>query len=300
MKDDSVARRDFLKQTAAVTVAAGLTAACRSASAEEHAMPKLKKAIQWGNLPKGLSDVDKCKLAKNCGWDGIEGHPMADLDAARQLGETARAQGVPFHSICYGGWGAPFSDPDPAVTAKGLKEFETALRSAKALGVEAVLLVPAVVNEQVSYDMAYANSQKHIREVLPLAQELGIIIAVENVWNKFLLSPLEFARYVDEFDSPYLRAYFDVGNVVAYGWSEQWIRILDRRIAKVHLKDFKRTGGHCGDWKPLREGDVKWPVVRQALNEVGYTGWVTTEVGGGDEAFLKDLAQRVDKIIAGT
>ena len=304
MKNHSIGRRDFLKRTAAATGVAGLVKAAAAASAEapsstEVSMPMLNKALQWGNLPKELSDGDKLKMAKRCGWDGIEAYPMADLDAAQRLGETARAEGLVIHSVTYGGWGAPMSDPDPAVIEKGLKEIENGLRSTKAMGADTMLLVPAVVNEKVTYDGAYERSQQNIRRLLPLAQELGIIIGVENVWNKFLLSPLEFARYVDEFESPWLRAYFDVGNVVAYGWPEQWIRILNKRIVKVHLKDFKRTGGHAGEWKALREGDVDWPEVRRALDEVGYAGWVTTEVGGGDEAFLKDLAGRVDKIIAG-
>jgi L-ribulose-5-phosphate 3-epimerase len=212
-----------------------------------------------------------------------------------QRGDLARQAGVPIHSIVRGGWDAPFSDPDPKVIEKGLAGMETALRSAKALGADTVLLVPAIVNEDVSYAQAYERSQTHIKKLLPLAEELSVVIAVENVWNKFLLSPLEFARYVDEFESPWLKAYFDIGNVILFGYSQDWIRTLGKRIVKIHLKDFKRRGY---EWTNLLDGDVNWPQVRRALDEISYDGYLTTELRGGDEAYLTDLAQRVDRFFA--
>jgi len=136
--------------------------------------------------------------------------------------------------------------------------------------------------------------------VLPLAAELKVVVAVEEVWNKFLLSPLEFARYVDEMASPWLKAYFDVGNVVFYGYPQDWIRTLGPRIAKVHLKDFQldRPGGRFV-WKNLGEGDVDWIEVRKAFADIGYEGYMTTEIAGGDAAYLKDVALRVDRFLAG-
>jgi hexulose-6-phosphate isomerase len=294
MKDNTMQRRSFLKYAATATIATGLLSQPIIAQAEKKEA-RLRKALQIGMLPKNLSDADKFKLAKECGFNGIEGRPMKDLEAAQKLGKLAREAGVPIHSIVYGGWGAPFSDPDPKVIEKGLAGMETALRSAKALGAETVLLVPAVVTETVSYGDAYKRSQQHIRELLPLAEQLEIIIAVENVWNKFLLSPLEFARYVDEFESPWLRAYFDVGNVIIYGYSQDWIRTLGKRIVKIHLKDFKRKGYQ---WTNLLEGDVNWKQVRRALDEVGYDGYLTPELRGGDKAYLTDLSERIDRIIA--
>jgi hexulose-6-phosphate isomerase len=175
--------------------------------------------------------------------------------------------------------------------------MKVSLQNAKDFGATAVLLVPAVVSPDIMYRDAYARSQKQIRELIPQAQELGVIIAVENVWNKFLLSPLEFARYVDEFESPFVRAYFDVGNVVLFGFPQDWIRTLGPRIAKIHLKDFKSD---TKQFVPLREGSVNWPEVRKALAEIGYDGWLTTELDGGDEKYLRDVSARVDKIIAGT
>jgi L-ribulose-5-phosphate 3-epimerase len=294
MKDSKMERRSFLKYATTATIATGLL--CRPIATQAgNKNTKIRKALQIGMLPKNLSDADRFKLAKECGFEGIEGSPMEDLDAARKLGTLAREAGVPIHSIVYGGWGAPFSDPDPKVIEKGLAGMETALRSAKALGAETVLLVPAIVTETVSYGDAYKRSQEHIRKLLPLAEKLSIIIAVENVWNKFLLSPLEFARYVDEFESPWLRAYFDVGNVILFGYSQDWIRTLGKRIVKIHLKDFKRKDYQ---WTNLLEGDVNWKQVRLALDEVGYDGFLTTELNGGDKSYLTDLSERIDRIIA--
>ena len=292
MKGNTIARRDFLKTAAAAAVATGLAGSFPARAAE--AAPK--KALQLGMLPKGLPDAEKFKLAKACGFEGIEGYPMGDLDAAKKLGDAARAAGTPIHSVTYGGWGAPMSSEDPATIEKGLKEIEAALRSGKAMGADTVLLVPAIVNDKTSYDAAYERSQKNIRKILPLAEELKMVIAVENVWNNFLLSPLEFARYVDEFNNPWLKAYFDVGNVVVFGWPEQWIRILGKRIVKIHLKDFKKEPR---EWVNLRDGSVNWPEVRKALAEVGYAGYLTPELAGGDEAYLRDLSARIDKILTG-
>ncbi len=294
MKKEIMGRRSFLRYAAAVTAGTSVLGESGFARSRQKGA-KLRKALQLGMLPKKLPDAEKFKLAKKCGFDGIEASPMKDLDAARRLGRLARQAGVPIHSIVYGGWGAPFSDPDPKVIEKGLTGMETALRSAKALGADVVLLVPAVVNENVSYTQAYKRSQRHIRKLLPLAEELGVVIAVENVWNKFLLSPLEFARYVDEFDSPWLKAYFDVGNVIIYGYAQDWIRTLGKRIVKIHLKDFKRRGYQ---WTNLLEGDVNWPQVRRALDQIGYDGFLTPELRGGNEAYLTDLAGRIDRIFA--
>ena len=162
--------------------------------------------------------------------------------------------------------------------------------------------MPAVVNKQISYADAYTRSQAEIRKVLPLAEELQVKIALENVWNNFLLSPLEYAQYIDAFDSPWIGAYFDVGNIVNYGWPEHWIRTLGHRILKLDIKEFSRQKRDDeGLWKgfgvELGEGDCDWPAVNQALNDIGYSGWATAEIRGGDTARLKDIAMRMDRIL---
>ncbi|MEK7994418.1 MAG: twin-arginine translocation signal domain-containing protein, partial [Planctomycetota bacterium] len=133
MKEKAMERRDFLRYAAAAAAVTVLPGRATPSHAGQTSA-KLHKALQFGMLPKNLSDAEKCKLAKKCGFEGIEGSPMEDLNAATQLGKQAKEAGVPIHSIVYGGWDAPFSDPDPKVIDKGLAEMETALRSAKALG----------------------------------------------------------------------------------------------------------------------------------------------------------------------
>jgi hexulose-6-phosphate isomerase len=200
-------------------------------------------------------------------------------------------------------WEAPLSSADPEVVRRSVRGMETSLRNAALWGADAVLLVPAVVDAATPYREAYTRSQRVIREqLLPKAAEHKVIIAVEEVWNKFLLSPLEFARYVDEFDSPWLKAYFDVGNVVLFAFPQDWIRTLGSRIVKVHIKDFaldRRNGKFT--WVNLGEGDIDWPEVRRALGEIKYAGYVTTELSGGDATlmYLKDVSARLDKILAG-
>jgi len=293
MKKEIMRRRSFLRYAAVVTAGTGLLGESGFARSSQKGA-KLRKALQLGMLPKKLPDAEKFKLAKKCGFNGIEASPMKDLDAARRLGRLARQAGVPIHSIVYGWW-PPFPGPDMAVVKKSIASMENALRCANAMGADAVLLVPTRVTETFRYADAYKRSQRYIRELIPMAEEMRVIIAIENVWNKFLLSPLEFAQYVDELDSPWVQAYFDVGNVIIYGYAQHWLRTLGKRTVKIHLKDFKRRGY---EWTNLLDGDVNWPQVRRALDEIGYDGFLTTELRGGDEAYLTDLAKRIDRIFA--
>jgi L-ribulose-5-phosphate 3-epimerase len=190
------------------------------------------------------------------------------------------------------------------VRAVGVRGLEQALQDAKAYGATSVLLVPAVVNKQVSYNDAYTRSQIEIRKVLPMAQELGVKIAVENVWNHFLMSPLEAARYIDEFESPAIGWHFDIGNVITFGWPAQWIAILGKRIQKLHIKEYSlakrdKTGPSSGFDVKFLEGDNDWPSVMKALDEIGYQGWGIAEQPGADSPEgLKDLSDRMTKIFA--
>jgi hexulose-6-phosphate isomerase len=254
-------------------------------------------------LPEKLSIADRFKLAADAGFEAVEAYTTEDPKTAEEIKKAAEDAKIRITSVMnQAHWEFPLSSNDPAVAKKSMDGMKTSLHNAKLWGAEAVLLVPAVVNPQTRYQDAYTRSQKHIRELLPLAAELKVIIAVEEVWNKFLLSPLEFARYVDEFRSPWVRAYFDVGNVVLYGYPQDWIRTLGKRIVKVHLKDFKMGKG----WKPitaefvnLGDGDVNWPEVRAALGEVGYSGTVTAELDEGDLAYLTDVRKRIDRLVLG-
>ena len=265
-----------------------------SQSSSKQAVPQLKKAVILGMLPGSLSLDDRFKLAHDLGFDGIEVPPVTDPAEIKAMRYAADKAGVAIHSIIFGGWQVPFSTPDEKAAADGIEGLSAALAGAKELGADGLLLVPGVVNAETRYIDCYQRSQKHIRQLIPTAEKLSVRILIENVWNNFLLSPLEFARYIDEFKSPWVQAYFDVGNVIAFGWSEDWIRTLGHRIKKIHLKDFKRGPR---EWVNLLDGDVNWPEVRKSLAEVGYNGYLTAELPGGDEKYLRDLSKRMDKII---
>src|SRR6266446_2217121 len=261
-----------------------------------------RKAVLISMLPKDLPSAARFKAARAARFDAIEMQTIARGDEAAELRDAAIKTGLRIHSVMNADhWRFPLSSRERTAVSSSVAGMETSLRNAALWGADAVLLVPAVVDATTSYRDAWTRSQRAIRErLLPLARERKVIVAVEEVWNKFLLSPLEFARYVDELDSPWLKAYFDVGNVVFYGYPQDWIRALGSRIAKVHLKDFllDRPNGRFA-WTNIGDGDIDWREVRRAFEEVGYRGYFTTEVAGGDGAYLKDLAGRVDRFLSG-
>jgi hexulose-6-phosphate isomerase len=259
---------------------------------------ELKKALEFSMLPGGLSIEDRFKLARDLGFAGVEAGTIDDPKIVAQMREAADKSGVRIHSVMnMVHWKYPLSSGDPAVVKKSVAGMVTSLHNAKAFGADTVLLVPGVVNAETSYMDAWARSTAVIRQqLIPVAAETGFVIALEEVWNKFLLSPPEFARYVDQFKSKWVRAYFDVGNIVAYGYPQDWIRTLGNRIAKVHLKDFD-AGKH--KFVPLLEGSIDWKAVRQALLDVGYAGFLTAELPGGDEKYLRDVSERMSRIIEG-
>jgi len=287
-------RRSFINT--GLTAAAAVALAGRSV-AQEANKKVWRKAVCLGMLPD-MEFRQRMELARKCGFDGVEVYPTGDLAAAAEQRKIAEGAGIALHSVMADGWSNPLSSADPEVRKRGQDGLRGALRSAQAYGADAVLMVPGVVNAETRYVDAYDRSQASIREVIPQAEEVGVVIAVEDVWNNFLLSPREFALYVSEFESPWVAAYFDVGNIVKFGWSEDWVLTLGKHIRRIHLKDYKRG---TGSFVNLRDGDVNWPKVTAALKEVGYPedGWFTCELDGGDEAYLTDVAARVDAIFRG-
>ena len=303
-------RRTFLKSVAAVAAAPGLGAALGAqqgaAQPAQGGASGIRKSTLISMLPRNLSYQARFQLAKDCGFEGVEMRTITRDEEAAEIKEAAVKTGLKIHSVMNADhWEAPLSSADPEVVRRSVRGMETSLRNAALWGADAVLLVPAVVDAATSYRDAYTRSQRIIREqLLPKAAEHKVVIAVEEVWNKFLLSPIEFAKYVDEFDSPWVKAYFDVGNVVLFAFPQDWIRTLGSRIVKVHLKDFtmiRKESRYA--FVNLGEGDIDWPEVRKALGEIKYAGYVTTELSGpGDKdpaAYLKDVSARVDKILAG-
>lgn len=281
------------------------TASAFAASAAAANRLPIKKGILTSMLPDKMSWKDKFQLAKDVGFEAIEGQTTEDSALETELRKASEATGMPIHSVMnMAHWQFPLSSSDAAAVERSMKGMETSIRNAVAWGGTTVLLVPGVVNPQTSYADAYKRSQEQIRKLLPLAEKSKIIIAVENVWNKFLLSPLEFANYVDSFQSPYLKAYFDVGNIQLYGYPADWIRTLGPRIAKVHLKDFHNRRNaiiraNVPEFVNLRDGDLDWKEIHKAFTEIGYKGYATVELKGGDEKYLRDLSSRVDAILNG-
>ncbi len=310
---DRTTRREFLKTSAGV--AAGL-----SGSSEGRGDPAgrpyaatltpagdvlpIKKGVLLGMLPENKSYADRFKIARDTGFEVVQAYTTEDQKVADEIKAAADGAGIRIDTVMNEGhWEWPLSSSDPAVVEKSLKRMETSLHNAKLWGSDAVLLVPAVVNPKTSYYRdAWTRSQENIRKLIPLAEELKIVIAIEEVWNKFLLSPLEMATYVDEFKSPWIKAWFDVGNVVLYGYPEDWIRTLGNRIYKVHLKDFKRLDD-AYFWVNLGEGDINWAEVRNAFREIGFSGSATVELEGGKEPYLepylRDVSSRVDRLLLG-
>ena len=298
-------RREFLKGSASAVAFSLLSSGgvVQNAHAQEKTPKRsIKKAIMWGTIGVKGSVLEKMQAIKEAGFEGAEMMSHMDQDEVVRARDDA---GLMIPSVCGSHhWGKPLTDPNPKVREEGLEALNQTLRDAKRYGATSVLLVPAVVNQDVSYKDAYTRSQAEIRKAIPLAEELGVKIAIENVWNQFLLSPLEAARYVDEFNSPMVGWHFDVGNVITYGWPEQWIRILGKRILKLHIKEYSRKRrDNEGLWKgfevPFLEGDNNWPNVMKALDEIGYDGWGISEQGGGGTLEgLKDLSQRMTRIFA--
>ena len=298
-------RRTFLASLAGL----GLAGRARSSGAYSTQAPgatpaagTITKSTLISMLPKDVAYAQRFAIARDAGFAAIEMQTIARQEEAEEIRDAARKTGLRVHSVMnMDHWRYPLSSSEREVVDKSVAGMEVSLRNAVLWGADAVLLVPAVVDASTSYRDAWARSQRVIRErLVPMAADLKITIAVEEVWNKFLLSPLEFARYVDDFGTPWVRAYFDVGNVVIYAFPQDWIRTLGPRIVKIHLKDFKfdRQNGRFA-WTKLGEGDIDWPEVRRALNDIGYAGCATTELPAGDAAYLKDVSTRVDRILAG-
>ena len=301
-------RREFLKSSFTTACAAGLSAAAlgRSLSTgtdnprlEPPALPAIKKGLVFDMLPEKLSYGDRFKLARDVGFEVVQVPTEPDAGKAEEIKKAADSAGIHIDSVMnIDHWKYPLSSSDRGVVEKSLAGMRTSLHNARFWGADTVLLVPAVVDAKTSYHDAWQRSQKEIRTLISLAEELKVIIAIEEVWNKFLLSPLEMAKYIDEFQSPWIKAWFDVGNVMLYGYPQDWIHTLGKRIVKVHLKDFKRKeDGYV--WVNLGDGDVDWSAVRQALADIGYSGSTITELLGGDESYLRDVSDRIDRLLLG-
>ena len=293
-------RRQFSKSAIMASAMISTASIPGISSLASPAARSLKKGIMWGSIGIGKTIMEKFQAAKEAGFEGVE--PMSHLNRKEVL--AARdATGLIIPSVCGElHWKYPLSDPDPKIREMGVEALKVTLEDASAYGADTILLVPGKVTDTVTYDQCWNRCIEEIKKVLPLAEQLKVKIALENVWNNFLISPMEAASYVDQFKSQYVGFYFDCGNILVYGWPEQWIKILDKRLAKVHIKDYSRKiadkqGKGAGFGVKLLEGDVNWNAVMNSLDNIGYHGWTTVEMPGGDsKEGLKDLCDRLVKI----
>ena len=292
-------RREFLRSSAAAAAVISSSSFLTEETLFANSSKSLaiQKGLVYNMLPENLSHLDRCKLAKDTGFDVVQAPTTPDERTAEELKAAAEKAGIRIDSVMnMDHWDYPLSSSDRSVVEKSLSGMRTSLHNAKLWGADAVLLVPAVVNAQTSYRDAWTRSQQQIRTLIPLAAELKVVIGIEEVWNKFLLSPLEMQRYVAEFNSPWIKAWFDTGNVLLYGYPQDWIRTLGKNIVKLHIKDFKREKDGY-KWANLGDGDTDWPEVHKALAEIDYAGSAIVELDGGDEAYLRDVSHRLDRLL---
>lgn len=297
-------RRTFLQQTAATAaVSMGAGRLALAGGIEPEATLVLKKSLKYGMVSIEAPMVEKFKLVRRLGFDGIELQSPNSFD----LDEVLRARdeaGLPIHGVVQTNqWSVRLSDPDPAVRERSRLDLETAIKDVKSYGGSSVLLVPGQVTDpkKENQQQVWDRSSDQIRKVLPLAAELGIRILVENVWNGFCYkhdgpdnqTADLLAEYIDYLNSPWVGIYFDIGNHCKYGVVEDWITTLGRRIVKLDVKDWARKGG----WAKIGDGDVNWPGVKKALVQIEFTGWCTAEVSGGGEDRLREIKRRMDQML---
>ncbi len=253
----------------------------------------MKKGISIWSFAGG-SLKENFKLAKEAGFQGVEVALAEDgeirLDSREeellQIKKDAEEAGIELYSVASGlYWQYSITSDDAAQREKAKYCVKRQLEVAKILGCDTILVVPGAVSVGfapelgvVDYDVAYQRSLEAFRELKCCAEELKVSIALENVWNNFLLSPLEMRDFIDAVGSEYVGSYFDVGNVLYSGYPEQWIKILGKRIKKVHFKDYKKSVGSLDGFVDLLAGDVNYPAVMAAFKKIGYDGWVTGEM----------------------
>lgn len=301
----------------------------------------IKKGINQWSFPDTMSLRSCFELAKEAGFDGVElvvaepsagerpakggvehiGSPMSylgfhpyandeftlasTLDEVKAIKGLADEVGISIPSIAtVMPFIHPLSDPDPAVREKGQQVLATCLEFGSQLGAESILVVPGLVTPAAAYDVALPRVKESLGALIPEAESRGVVLALENVWNQFLLSPIEFRDLIDSIGSDYVRAYFDVGNILRTGFGEQWLRTLGHRVDKIHFCNFRgEVGNITGFTRHLLDGDVNWPEITAAMAEIGYQGWVTAEITPPaphyPEKVIHDISTTMDWILMG-
>lgn len=275
-----------------------------AAAAVPNTGARFTKGITATVFPKAMPLSERFLAAKNAGFDGVEIPLRGEIDPGATA-EAAHRAGITVVSLWASLWDDPLNSPDAAVRARGLDAIRRAINLAAGLNCGAILLVPAHLGEgakfQVGYQETWDRVTAELKKVLPLAAEKRVMLTLENVWNKFLVSPLEMRAFVDQFHSPWLQTHFDIGNVMQYGYPQDWILTLGARIKRVHAKDYKLSDrAEQGHFTDLLKGDVNWREVMAALTKVGYQGYISPEVDydPNDPQQLRHVSEALDKILA--
>lgn len=255
-----------------------------------------RKSIYLDCIGKGTTG-EKLAAAAAAGFAAVEMPtiPAPERGAAKEL---FKKYGLVCPSIMTtGAWNFPATSPDADIRAKSAECYKQAIDTAADMGCDTILTVPGAVTPDITYEMAWENAAKTLKLVVPYAEEKGITLAIENVWNKFLLSPREMVQFVDSFGSEFVKSYFDIGNIVIYGFPQHWVKSLGKRIKRVHIKGFAMKGFESFAWTQLLESTIDWKAVVSALKEVGYESWITAELGP-DARGLKGIADDIDHILS--
>ena len=258
----------------------------------------LLKCLKYTMVRAGGSLLNHLRILKAVGFDGVELDSPGGPDKG-EAAEASAATGLAIPGIIDSThWTVRHSDPDAAVRARALEDLKTALRDAKRVGASTVLLVPGRVNndETENHQQVWDRSIEQVRAALPLAAELGVRIGIENVGNGFCKTPEEAASYIDAIASPWVGHYFDIGNHRRFGPAERWVEVLGTRIIKVDVKDYSEQDGTRAE---IGEGLVDWPAMREALEKIKYSGWVSAEVPGGGRERLAEISRRMDQYLLG-
>jgi len=284
-------RRCFIQTSGRFLAAAAAVPALLTQPAianAEQSGARYKKAVGWGMIEGDLSIEDKLKLAKDVGFEGVEissGFLKKNGQDPKDLARASEKVGVAVHGLVG-------SAPD----------LTSAIDEAAIYGATSVLHV-ARPDPKGSFMENYRSAQDLIRQAIPNAEKKRIYILIENVWNTFLIEPLTMARYIDELDSPYVKAYFDIGNVVRWGYPQHWIEVLGKRVVKIHIKEYDlnvamKEGMSKGFNCPIGKGSIEWDRICQELRKIDYRGWATAEVGGGDRKRLAEISQQMDRVLS--
>ncbi|HEV3258049.1 MAG TPA: sugar phosphate isomerase/epimerase family protein [Gemmataceae bacterium] len=293
---DSWNRREFMRLGGGTLAAAALGPFGPAHANKADKKRDIHKAVMYGTIGFPGSVMDKLRALKAAGFEGVE--PMSHMDQDEVLKALDATRLTAASCCCNTHWDKPLSHPDPRVRKQGLEGLKQALKDANRYGATSVLLVPGVVNDKVSFSDCWKRSIAEIRKAVPVAEKLGVKIAIENVWNNFITKPKQAKEFLDEINSPQVGWHFDIGNTIRYSPPQTWIPVLGKRILKLHIKEYSKAKGFGVRYF---DGDDNWPAIMKALDDVGYHGWGIAEQPGDQSknaAALKDLAARMDRVFA--